>query len=116
MRTFLKLTCAALLALGVSSVAVGVVPHESKAKAEGSAITIKDFQYAPAEMAAKVGQAITVTNSDQMPHTITANDGSFNVDVPAGGTAQVTVPKAGEFPYSCTYHPGQHNPAKIVAK
>jgi plastocyanin len=37
------------------------------------------------------------------------------VTVPAKGNATVTVPKAGNFPYTCTLHPGQHNPASINA-
>jgi plastocyanin len=35
--------------------------------------------------------------------------------VPAKGNATVTVSKAGSFPYECTLHPGQHNPASIKA-
>jgi plastocyanin len=50
-----------------------------------------------------------------MPHTVTAEDGSFDVTVPAKGNATVTVPSAGSFPYTCSLHPGQHNPAKINA-
>jgi len=64
-------------------------------------------------IAAKVGQPITVTNNDGFNHTVTAKDGTFNVDVPGNGSVTLTVPTAGSFPYSCTYHPGQHNPASI---
>jgi plastocyanin len=55
-----------------------------------------------------------VKNDDVTPHTVTAQDGSFNADVPASGTATFTVSKAGKFPYDCTYHPGQHNPASVT--
>ena len=63
----------------------------------------------------KVGQKITVTNNDTTPHTVTARDGSFNADVPPNGTATLTVAKAGSFPYYCTYHANEHNPATIKA-
>jgi plastocyanin len=116
MRKLTMLTVGLVVALGLAFTAVGVAPGgETTAEAQQSAITINDFQYEPAEAAAKVGQPITITNNDDMPHTVTAKDGSFDVNVPAKGSATVTVPKAGKFPYDCTLHPGQHNPASINA-
>ncbi len=117
MRTLTKLTIAVVAVLGLAFTAVGVVSdaHQAGAQTAGKAISIKDFQYNPADIAVKVGEKITVTNSDTVPHTVTARDGSFNVDVPANGQATVTVPKAGSHPYYCTYHPDQHNPAQIDA-
>ena len=114
MRKIAMLTVGLVAALGVSF--AGVSPGgESTAEAQAAAITIDQFQYNPAELAAKVGQPITITNNDDFPHTVTAKDGSFDVTVPAKGSANVTVPKAGNFPYTCTLHPGQHNPASINA-
>ena len=117
MRKLTMLIAGLVVALGLSAVAVGIAPAERSAKAAGggAAITIQGFQYNPAELAAKVGQPITVTNNDDVPHTVTAKDGSFDVTVPAKGSAQVTAAKAGDFPYTCSLHPGQHNPASIKA-
>lgn len=116
MRTLTKLTIGlmAVLALSVTSVGVASGPR-AEAQEAGATITIKDFQYDPADLAVKVGQTVTVTNNDVTPHTVTAKDGSFNADVPAGGTATLTVPAAGSFPYHCTYHASGHNEAKITA-
>jgi plastocyanin len=117
MRKLTMLTAGLVVALGLSVTAVGISPGgESTAQAQaGGAITIEGFQYNPAELAAKAGQPITVTNNDDVPHTVTADDGSFDVTVPEKGSATVTVPKAGKFPYNCTLHTGQHNPASINA-
>jgi plastocyanin len=117
MRKLTMLTAGLVFALGLAFTAVGVAPGgEATAHAQtAGAITIEQFQYKPAELAAKVGQPITVTNNDDVPHTVTAKDGSFDVTVPAKGSAPVTVPKAGSFPYTCTLHQGQHNPASIKA-
>jgi plastocyanin len=116
MRTLTKVTIGLLAVLGLSVAAVGVAPEpRAGAQAAGAAITIQDFQYDPAELAVKVGETITVTNNDVTPHTVTADDGSFNADVPANGTATLTVPAAGSFPYHCTYHESGHNEAKITA-
>ena len=116
MRTLTKLTIGLVAVLGMAFTAVGVVSDaQAGAQAAGKTISIKDFQYNPADLAVKVGDKVTITNGDTVPHTVTARDGSFNIEVPANGSATLTVPKAGSHPYYCTYHPDQHNPAKIDA-
>jgi plastocyanin len=116
MRILTKSTIAALAIFGLAFTAISVSSHTpARAADAGKSIDIKDFQYAPADLAVKVGDTVTITNQDDAPHTVTANDGTFDVNVPAHGSATLTVPKAGSHPYACTYHPGQHNPAKIDA-
>jgi plastocyanin len=115
-----KLTIALVAALGLSLTGVGIAAQpeagaspQPKAAPAGPAITIKDFMYNPAEVTATAGQPITITNNDGFNHTITAKDGTFNIDIPANGSVTLRVSRTGTFPYSCTYHPGQHNPATI---
>ena len=108
MRTRTKVAFA-LAALGLSFTATPTV----EAQQTGPTITITDFIYSPAELSVKVGEPVTITNRDAFSHTVTAKDGTFDLDVPANGTLTLTVDKAGSMPYSCTYHPGQHNPATI---
>ncbi|MCA1842950.1 MAG: cupredoxin domain-containing protein [Actinobacteria bacterium] len=115
MRILTKFTIAALAVFGLAFTAISVTSHTPARAAGGKTIDIKDFQYNPADLAVKVGDTVTVTNQDDAPHTVTAQDGTFDVNVPAHGSATLTVPKAGSHPYACTYHPGQHNPAKIDA-
>jgi plastocyanin len=116
MRILTKFTIALLAMFGVGFAAVSVSSHAPAGAADaGKTIDIKDFQYNPADLAVKVGDAVTITNADDAPHTVTAQDGAFDVNVPAHGSATLTVSKAGAHPYACTYHPGQHNPAKITA-
>ena len=116
MRTLTKLIIGLVAVLGLAFTAVGVTSDApAQAQAGGKTIEIKDFKNSPDKLAVKVGEAVTVKNSDQAPHTVTAKDGSFNADIPPGGTATLTVSKPGAHPYDCTYHPGQHNPAEIDA-
>lgn len=119
MRTLTRLTVA-MGALALSSTAVGIAPGREAgasgpvtAQQTAATVTIKDFIYTPADLAVKVGQPVTITNDDGFPHTVTAKDGTFDLEVPANGSMTLTVSKAGSFPYMCTYHPGQHNPATI---
>jgi plastocyanin len=116
-----KLIIAPVVALGLSLIGIGIVTQsdagasaEPKAGMAGPTVSIKDFMYNPAEITANVGQSITIANNDGFSHTVTAKDGTFDLDVPANGSVTLTVSKAGRFPYSCTYHPGQHNPATIT--
>jgi plastocyanin len=122
MRTRFRLTIILTAALGLSFAAVGATAQGGvaatsalNAQEAAATITIKDFMYDPAGLNVKVGQSITITNNDGFNHTVTARDGSFDQDVPANGSVTLMVKKAGSFPYSCTYHPGQHNPATINA-
>ncbi len=71
----------------------------------GDAISIKDFLYAPMVLKAKVGQDITVTNEDRAPHTITADDKSFDSgDLQQGKVFTFKVDKAGTYTYICSIH------------
>ena len=57
---------------------------------------------------AKVGDVITWTNSDNVPHKVALDDGSCtmsaNID-PSGGTHSLVFTKAGTYPFHCTVHP-----------
>ena len=72
------------------------------------------YVYRPAQVEAKAGQAITVTNDDPHGvHTVTAKDNSFSVDVPPKSSVTLKVAQPGNYPYYCTYHPTDHNAASI---
>jgi plastocyanin len=69
--------------------------------------SINGFQFLPGEIEIKVGTTITWTNEDSAPHTVTANDRSFNSGrLEQGQTFSFTFDTAGEFEYFCEYHPG----------
>ncbi len=125
MRSAMKLNIAAAMALCLTAIGAiyqnGTVATAAvKVQQADPKITIAtqaadpEYIYEPAELNAKAGQPITITNNDPKgAHSVTAKDGTFDVDVPPNGTVTLTVPKAGSFPYSCNYHPGLHNPASI---
>ena len=115
-----KLALAAVA--GLSFTVFGAVPPASLAAPPAPAnptITITNqglnYTYSPAQLNAKVGQAITITNKDPNGvHSVTAKDRSFSVDVPANSSVTLKVSKAGSYPYYCTYHPDLHNPATLT--
>ncbi len=114
------LAAAALTLAGCSSgTAVTTPTGAGGAAASGSAssagtaaaaadFTIKAYAFPP--LTAAAGQRITIVDGDGEPHTVTADDGSFDsgsFDAAAPGT--LTVPtKPGVYPVHCTVHPTMH--------
>jgi plastocyanin len=71
-------------------------------------VTMKDIAFAPKTVSVKVGQKITWTNEDSVPHNVTSKSGE-QISSPTfskGGTFSFTPKKAGTISYVCTIHPG----------
>jgi plastocyanin len=70
------------------------------------AITIQNFSFHPSSITVAPGATVTVTNKDQVAHTITSSSGAFNTgDVAPGQSKTFTAPnKAGSYPYICSIH------------
>ena len=120
-----KLAITVAAVVGLFFTATGIVSHgDARAMPalnvgqSSPTITITNqglnYTFSPAQLAAKVGQAITITNKDANGvHNVTANDHSFSVDVPPQSSVTLKVSKAGHYPYYCQYHPDAHNPASL---
>jgi plastocyanin len=72
-------------------------------------------RYDPKTINAKVGDTIEWTWADTAsPHTVTANDGTFDSCTQnAGYKFFVTVNKAGDIQYHCTLHSGMVGDIKV---
>jgi len=66
------------------------------------AVTIHNFAFTAKPV--KAGESFQVQNKDSTEHTFTANNGAFDVDVPAGKTVTVKALQAGTYPYHCKIH------------
>ena len=87
-----------------TSAAGGADTTAAGGAAEGGAgIVITDFTFAVAGPVA-AGSTVTVQNDDTEAHTVTADDGSFNVEIAGGGTAEFTAPAAGSYAFVCNFH------------
>ena len=75
------------------------------AHAETIQITMQDLVFAPAEVAAKVGDTIEWINKDAFVHTATARNGDFDVNVAPKKTVTSVLKKAGTVEYYCRFHP-----------
>jgi plastocyanin len=79
-------------------------------------IVMKSFTFTPASLTVAPGAKITVVNQDQAPHTVTANDKSFDSgNISSGQRGEVTAPtKPGSYPYICTIH--QYMTGTLIVK
>ena len=106
----LALTLVALVALvGCSSAPTATTPTPAPATSgSGSggaqAVSIANFAFSPADVSVKVGDSVTWTNNDTVPHTVTF--ASFaSQELAPGATYTHKFDTAGSFDYKCSIHP-----------
>jgi plastocyanin len=69
-------------------------------------VTIDAARFEPAVSVVRVGDVITWTNKDLVPHTATSRTGVFDSGaIDPGKSWSYTATRAGDLPYTCTYHP-----------
>jgi len=101
MRKFLYLATLFVLALVLLVPAAGA----QQSPVEWS-VSIEDFYFEPADTAIAPGDKITWVNEGNAPHTVTADDGSFDSGMlNPGDTYTVTFLDAGTVTYHCAIHP-----------
>ena len=88
----------------------GVVPQAQAAAQDAPAgatpVRIINLSFDPAEITVPTGAAVTWTNDDTVPHTVTSVDGVFDSGIfDPGGSFSWTLDQPGTFPYVCQLHP-----------
>ena len=69
------------------------------------AVSIANFAFDPNPVSVAVGDTVTWTNNDGVPHTVTANDGSFQSGtLQPGQSFSFTFTAPGSFAYHCEFH------------
>lgn len=95
----------------------------SAGAAEGSRVSIVDadsdamkWRFEPAEITVPVGSTVVWRNDGNQPHTVTADDGSFESPYLTGGQEwQWNFSSPGEFSYYCEPHPWMKAVVRVVA-
>ncbi len=90
----------------VAAVAADTTDQSAPAAAAAQTVSIQNFSFAGATTVSP-GEQITVSNVDSAPHTMTANDGSFDTGIlNNGSTATLTMPTTpGTYQFFCSLHP-----------
>jgi len=81
----------------------------------GPRVSIKAFQFVPAQLTVPVGATVTWTNGDEEAHTVTATDRAYTssgLDRRQTYSHRFTTP--GTYTYFCALHP--HMTATVVVK
>jgi len=80
-------------------------------------IYMKNSVFSNANMTITVGATVTWMNDDNMIHTVTADDGSFNSgDIQVNASFNKTFNATGVYPYHCVYHSGMIGKITVVTK
>jgi plastocyanin len=70
-------------------------------------VNIANMSFTPDSYTVKAGTMVTWINKDGVPHTVTADDKSFDSgSIAAGGKFTYTFTTTGSFTYHCSFHPG----------
>ncbi|MFP5361488.1 MAG: plastocyanin/azurin family copper-binding protein [Thermoleophilia bacterium] len=90
---------------------------DAEGRSGGSvSVGMKDIEFVPESVSAKVGQTIVWTNDEAIPHNVTATEGAdFASDtMRKDDTFQYTPTQAGTIRYVCTIHAGQNGEITVT--
>lgn len=97
-KTFLSFFIASAL-----SVCALALDHKKSTPVE---VMIKDMVFSIPDVKIKMGESIKWVNTDLVPHTVTAEDKTFDSKTIDPGKSWIYRPrKIGKFSYKCIFHP-----------
>lgn len=81
----------------------------------GDAVTIRNYEYAPASISVPAGTVVRITNHDTTAHTVTSKDSSAfeSGSIEPGKTGTVKLETPGTFTYFCAFHPFMKGTFKV---
>ena len=101
--TILTATLAILMVSGAVLTPVGQVKAHQEAPVN---VQVVDFAFEPATLTVPVGTTVTWTNAGSRPHTVTADNGSFDSGrLDPGEQFSQSFDRPGTFTYFCGFHP-----------
>jgi len=117
-----KLLLGMYVTVAILSLPSTVIAKSAPAQAPGPTVDATEdgsnFVFKPNQTTVQVGQSVTFKNTGQVPHTATADDGSWDSGNLDAGKS-FTTPKftgAGTVTYKCTYHALQGMTGTIVVQ
>jgi plastocyanin len=110
------MTLTAFRGLGASlAVAAALIlqPGGARAHAENITVTIDNFTFAPTELKLKVGDTVTWTNHDDIPHTVVSAGKFRSKTLDSDDSFSFTFAAAGDYKYFCSLHPHMTGMIKV---
>ncbi|MBV8926024.1 MAG: cupredoxin family copper-binding protein [Bradyrhizobium sp.] len=84
-----------------------------RAHAEEIKVTIDNFTFSPAELKVKVGDTVTWTNHDDIPHTVVSAGKFRSKTMDTDNSFSFTFISAGDYKYFCSLHPHMTGMIKV---
>jgi len=79
-------------------------PRPARQAKGAAAVDVVDNQFRPMQLTVTVGATVVWTHEGQNPHTVTADDRTFDSGTLESGTFSVTFDDVGRVPYYCQIH------------
>jgi plastocyanin len=83
------------------------------AHAQELTVTIDNFTFTPQEVKVKVGDTVTWTNHDDIPHTVVSAGKFRSKPMDTDNTFSFTFTSAGDYKYFCSLHPHMSGMIKV---
>ena len=120
----LALTMSAAIGTLATTGCFGVGSDAGGSEPAANEVFMRAIAFDPAEITIQVGESVTWTNRDILPHTATSgNPGDEDLGTVfrstllfQGGTFTHTFNEAGEFIYFCEVHRGLMDKAKVIVE
>jgi plastocyanin len=90
-----------------------LAPYGASAQAEEIKVTIDNFTFAPAELKVKLGDTVTWTNHDDIPHTVVSAGKFRSKAMDTDNAFSFTFTSAGDYKYFCSLHPHMTGMIKV---
>ena len=110
------MTLTALRSLGASlaiAAALLLQPGGARAHAETITVSIDNFTFTPTELKVKVGDTVTWTNHDDIPHAIVSAGKFRSKTMDTDDSFSFTFAAAGDYKYFCSLHPHMTGMIKV---
>ena len=98
---------------GLILAAALLLPLGAGAQAQELQVTIDNFTFAPAELKVKVGDTVTWTNHDDIPHTVVSAGKFRSKAMDTDNSFSFTFTSAGDYRYFCSLHPHMTGMIKV---
>ena len=97
----------------VAAAAILVCLGGATAQAQELKVTIDNFTFTPAELKVKVGDTVTWTNHDDIPHTVVSAGKFRSKAMDTDNSFSFTLTSAGDYKYFCSLHPHMTGMIKV---
>lgn len=77
-------------------------------------VVVEDMQFGAVPPSVRLGDSIIWVNRDMFRHSVTARNGSFNVDLPPKSRVRSIIRATGTVAFYCIYHPAMVGTLRVT--